>query len=187
MEKKEKIEFYFKVLSRYDQYIQLANSKASNHLTLLSSLLVAVTALMGWGLDVENIKSIEFKPLTCFLVGAYIFFLLFSFFWYKSCMKVLHPNRKNSKEIRNIIDEQQLSTIFYKDVDSYVSFDNFKEKVNKYTEEESLNDLLNQVHVMAHITNKKFDDYEKVNKWVSWVIVSSLLILLIIIVIKTGG
>lgn len=102
-------------------------------------------------------------------------------------MKVLHPNRKNSKEIRNIIDEQQLSTIFYKDVDSYVSFDNFKEKVNKYTEEESLNDLLNQVHVMAHITNKKFDDYEKVNKWVSWVIVSSLLILLIIIVIKTGG
>ncbi|WP_447500595.1 hypothetical protein [Acinetobacter oleivorans] len=187
MEKKEKIEFYFKVLSRYDQYIQLANSKASNHLTLLSSLLVAVTALMGWGLDVENIKSIEFKPLTCFLVGTYIFFLLFSFGWYKSCMKVLHPNRKNSKEIKNIIDEQQLSTIFYKDVDSYLSLDNYKIKVNKYTEEESLDDLLNQVHVMAHITNKKFDDYELLNKWVSWVIVSSLLIFLIIIVVKTGG
>ena len=40
---------------------------------------------------------------------------------------------------------------------------------------------------MAHVTNKKFDDYEKVSKWVTWVILSALLILLITTVIKTGG
>lgn len=30
MEKKEKIEFYFKVLQRFDQYIQLANTNVIN-------------------------------------------------------------------------------------------------------------------------------------------------------------
>ena len=83
--------------------------------------------------------------------------------------------------------ESDLSTIFYKDIDRYASSDNYKVKVHNNTELDSLNDLLNQVHVMAHVTNKKFDDYEAVNKWVTWVIVCALLILLIITVIKTGG
>jgi hypothetical protein len=187
MEIKEKIEFYFKVLSRFDQYIQLANTKASNHITLLSSLLVAVTALIGWGIDIQKLAKMEPQPLTCSVVIIYIFFLLFSFFWYQSCMKVIQPNRRSSKNTLDIMSESDLSTIFYKDIDRYASSDNYKVKVHNNTELDSLNDLLNQVHVMAHVTNKKFDDYEAVNKWVTWVIVCALLILLIITVIKTGG
>lgn len=64
MEIKEKIEFYFKVLGRFDQYIQLANTKASNHITLLSSLLVAVTALVGWGVDIQKLGKLEPQPHT---------------------------------------------------------------------------------------------------------------------------
>ena len=187
MEIKEKIEFYFKVLCRFDQYIQLANTKASNHITLLSSLLVAVTALVGWGVDIQKLGKLEPQPLICSVVIIYIFFLLFSYFWYKSCMKVIQPNRRSSKTTLDITDEHDLSTIFYKDIDKYASSNNYKVKVQNNNELDSLNDLLNQVHVMAHVTNKKFDDYEAVNKWVTWVILCALLILLITTVIKTGG
>jgi hypothetical protein len=187
MQVKEKIEFYFKVLGRFDQYIQLANTKASNHLTLLSSLLVAVTALVGWGVDIQKLGNMEPQPLMCSIIIIYIFFLLFSYCWYQSCMKVIQPNRRSSKSTLDIIDQEDLSTIFYKDIDRYTSPESYKTKVNNYTELESLNDLLNQVHVMAHVTNKKFDDYETVSKWVTWVILSALLILLITTVIKTGG
>ncbi|WEV50088.1 hypothetical protein OZX61_12040 (plasmid) [Acinetobacter sp. ESL0695] len=99
MEIKEKIEFYFKVLSRFDQYIQLANTKASNQITLLSSLLVAITALVGWGIDIQKLDKIEPQPLTCSVVIIYIFFYSFLFFWYKSCMKVIQPNRRSSKTV----------------------------------------------------------------------------------------
>lgn len=187
MENKEKIEFYFKVLGRFDQYIQLANTKASNHITLLSSLLVAVTALVGWGIDIEKLGTLEPHPLICSVIIIYIFFLLFSYGWYQSCMKVIHPNRRSSKDMQDILNEKDLSTIFYKDIDNHISPDSYREKVKNFTELDSLNDLLNQVHVMAHVANKKFDDYESVSKWVTWVILSSLLILLITTVIKTGG
>lgn len=89
--------------------------------------------------------------------------------------------------MQDILNEKDLSTIFYKDIDNHISPDSYREKVKNFTELDSLNDLLNQVHVMAHVANKKFDDYESVSKWVTWVILSSLLILLITTVIKTGG
>jgi len=74
MQINEKIEFYFKVLIRFDQYIQLANTKASNQITLLSSLLVAVTALVGWGVDIKKLGQLEPQPLICSAVIIYIFF-----------------------------------------------------------------------------------------------------------------
>ena len=79
-----------------------------------------------------------------------------------------------------------ISTMAYSFDKIYIS-NNYKVKVQNNNELDSLNDLLNQVHVMAHVTNKKFDDYEAVNKWVTWVILCALLILLITTVIKTGG
>lgn len=187
MQINEKIEFYFKVLARFDQYIQLANTKASNQITLLSSLLVAVTALVGWGIDIKKLGQLEPQPLICIAVIVYIFFLLFSYCWYKSCMKVIQPNRSSSKNLLDITNESDLSTMFYKDIDRYESAHNFKTKVQNSNELDLLNDLLSQVHVMAYVTNKKFDDYEAISKWVTWVILCALLILLITTVIKTGG
>lgn len=84
MEIKEKLNFISKYWSRFDQYIQLANTKASNHITLLSSLLVAVTALVGWGVDIQKLGKLEPQPLICSVVIIYIFFLLFSYFGTKA-------------------------------------------------------------------------------------------------------
>lgn len=169
---KEKIEFYFKVLSRYDQYIQLANTKASNHITLLSSMLAAITALVGWG--------ITFNKLDCFtgiIVFLYLIFLYLCYEWYKYCMAVIHPNRMRSANSTEPQNESELSTIFYSDVAKFLSFDSFKDQVNTKNESDQLRDLIHQVYIMAKVTDKKFDDYEKVNVMVRNTVICSILIL----------
>lgn len=62
----------------------------------------------------------------------------------------------------------------------------FKLLVDSRSEQEHFEDLINQIHVMAHITNQKFLDYKKVNKWVGISFVLLLVILLVSIVIRLG-
>lgn len=178
----DKFDFYFKVLARYDQYIQLANTKASNHITLLASMLVAVTALVGWGGDFTKINF-----CTSLIVFFYIIFLYLSYEWYSRCMAVIHPNR--SRNTANTVhqNEDELSLIFYSDVSKFSTFNNFKSKAINNTKDEHLDDLLHQVFIMAKVTEKKFDDYEKVNGFVTKTVLISLLILFVCLVNKLGA
>lgn len=169
----DKIDFYFKVLARYDQYVQLANTKASNQITFLSSILLAITTLVGWGISFDKIGS-----LSCLIIFLYVIFLFCCGEWYVHCMNVIQPNRKRSKSDSDaVIGEDDLSTIFYSDVAKFQNLESIKAKVQAKDEESHLDDLINQVYIMASVTEKKFDDYEKIKPWLMSAVVLSILIL----------
>jgi hypothetical protein len=175
----DKIEYYFKVLARYDQYIQLANTKASNHITLLASMLVAITALVGWGFDKNELG------LMMALVGfLYLLFLFACYEWYSSCMKVIRPNRSRNDGNTSHRSESELSTIFYSDVAKFTCFQSFKNQVDSKNDSDQINDLIHQVFIMAKVTEKKFDDYENVHSKVVASVILSVLILFFVVLIK---
>lgn len=178
----DKFDFYFKVIARYDQYINLANTKASNHITLLGTLLIAGTALIGWGINLDTDGGLKINGSQVLLIIAYLSFLVFSFMWYMSCMEVIQPNTKSSKDNNNPIK----SSIFFGDVDKYNEFNDFEIFVKGRSDNEHYDDLLNQVHTLAHITNQKFTAYRNVGKFVLLSFLSLLALLLISVVIRLG-
>jgi hypothetical protein len=177
----DKIEFYFKVLARYDLYVQLANTKASNLITFLSSILVAITALVGWGVSFNNMDILD-----CLIIVLYMIFLFCCVEWYIHCMNVIQPNRKRSKVESALAedDEDELSTIFYSDVAKFKDLQSIKNKVNAKDGQSHLDDLINQVYIMASVTEKKFDEYEKIQPWLISAVVLSLFILLLTCISK---
>lgn len=178
----DRYDFYFRVLERYDQYINLANTKASNHITLLGSLAVAATALVGWGLNLDTTKKIDLNSVQVLLIISFIAYIFCSINWYLRCMAVIQPNTKGSKGTSS----QLTSSIFFSDVDSFKNPIDFNNLVNSRSDAEHFKDLINQIHVMAHITNQKFIDYKKVNKWVILSFIFLLVILLISMIIRLG-
>ncbi|NWK61394.1 hypothetical protein HYI12_02085 [Acinetobacter sp. SwsAc3] len=178
----DKIDFYFKVLARYDLYVQLANTKASNHITLLASILASVSALVGWGLAFD-------KPSFCMaiIVFLYIIFLYRCYEWYSSCMKVIEPNRKRNDGNTEHKSENELSSIFYSDVSKFRSFDSFKAEAVSRNDDDHLEDLIQQVSIMAKVTEKKYDDYEKVNGHVIHAVLLGCLILFFICIAKLNS
>lgn len=175
----DKIDFYFKVLARYDQYVQLANTKASNQITFMSSILLAITALVGWGINFEKITA-----LTSVIGFLYLIFLFFCYQWYTHCIAVIQPNRTRSSTNDTAVTVNNLSTIFYSDVAKFTSVEIIKETVKNKDPDSHLEDLINQVYIMAKVTEKKFDDYEKVKSWLSSAIVVSIIILFLTCVSK---
>lgn len=178
----DKVDFYFRVLARYDLYVQLANTKASNHITLLASILASVSALVGWGLKFD--KPSFYMAIIIFL---YIIFLYKCYEWYSSCMKVIQPNRKRNDGNTKHKSEDELSSIFYSDVSKFNSIENFKEEVINRDEITHLEDLIQQVSIMAKVTEKKYDDYEKVHSHVICTVFLACIILFLICVIKLSG
>lgn len=178
----DKVDFYFKVLARYDQYVQLANTKASNHITLLASMLAATTALVGWG---GTFETPTFP--TAIIVFLYIIFLYNCYEWYNSCMKVIEPNRTRNLDNSEHKNEEELSCIFYSDVSKFSDFENFKDQALKRSDDEYLADLIHQVSNMARVTEKKFNDCEGVNSYVKSAVLISIVILFFSVVNKIGG
>lgn len=170
----DKIDFYFKVLARYDLYVQLANTKASNQITFLSSILVAITALVGWGVSFNNMNI-----LGIIIIVLYGIFLYCCGEWYVHCMNIIQPNRKRSTNDSDVeIDEDDLSTIFYSDVAKFNDIHRIKTKILTKDDQSHLDDLINQVYIMANVTEKKFNDYEKIQPWLMSAVVLSIFILL---------
>jgi len=178
----DKIDFYFKVLARYDLYVQLANTKASNHITLLASILASVSALVGWGLVFDNPSF-----LMAIIIFLYIIFLYRCYEWYCCCMKVIEPNRKRNDQNTPPKSEDELSSIFYSDVSKFKNITDFKESVLKRDENDHLNDLIQQVSIMAKVTEQKYDDYQKVNGNVIYTVVLASIILFLVCITKLNN
>lgn len=66
----------------------------------------------------------------------------------------------------------------------FTSVETIKETVKNKDPDSHLEDLINQVYIMAKVTEKKFDDYEKIKCWLSSAIVVSIIILFLTCVSK---
>ena len=103
------------------------------------------------------------------------------------CINVIQPNKKRSKSDSNSdvkINEDELSTIFYSDVAKFKDLQSIKDKVEAKDEQSHLDDLINQVYIMASVTEKKFDNYQKIQPWLISAVVISIFILLLTCISK---
>lgn len=186
METSHKIEYYFKVLSRLDQYIQLADSKATIYQAILASVLTAVTALFSWGLSIKlpNTAILSFSFSQTLMIISYIFFLMFCILWYSAITKVVNPDTSRTNE-NQIIDTNYVSTIFFEDIKGFNTHKEFIDRSVNLSEEQSLADLLIQIHVVSRIVSTKYDNYKKIRKWMTIAVINSLVLAIIIIQIKS--
>lgn len=145
-------------ISRFDHYIELANNKANWLLTSLFTLLLGVFALIGYSDIIKNITNgnhiiihiITFLNIASFL--ALIFFNIQAFYYLNF---VLNSNLK--------LHLGGNSIIFFGDI-SNKSFPDFSKKIDELDENRTIEDLKEQVYILADITNTKHQNIIKVNK-----------------------
>ena len=134
-------------ISRFDHYIELANNKANWLLTSLFTLLLGVFALIGYSDIIKNITNgnhIIIHIITFFNIQAF-YYLNF----------VLNSNLK--------LHLGGNSIIFFGDI-SNKSFPDFSKKIDELDENRTIEDLKEQVYILADITNTKHQNIIKVNK-----------------------
>jgi len=142
---KEKIDFLFDIIKRYDHYIATTNFKVGLMMSFVSAIII--------GLSVQVIsigsKSCQHKILyytTIILCLLTIFFALISVF---KLLKVIFPNTKTYIA--------KTSLIFYGDVAQINGgCHGFKKSIDSMTTQEFLKDLSEQTFILACITDEKF-------------------------------
>lgn len=185
METHQKIDFYLNVLNRLDDYIQLADSKASIHQAVLASMLTSVTTLFSWAINLKQSQPINgyFSGSQTLMIIIYIIFIVLSILWYSAISKVIGPKLDRVRKGEFI--DHYISTIYFNDINSFATHKDFKDKAINLNDEEILEDLLIQIHIISDIVSAKYSSYLKINKWLNLVVITALVLIVIVIKIKS--
>lgn len=177
MDVKDKIDFYFNVLTRYDEQINLAHTKATNIATFIVTFAIAMAGFIGWAINFDQYKDIFTMILILGIIAIACIVQV-----YLLCMKVIKPKTIKSK-VNNCIGA---STIFYGDVDN-LDCATYVESVKNIQADELLKDLSQQVHVVAHVTNDKFSYFGAIYQWVNIALGVSSLLVIAVLIAKFGA
>ncbi|KFE51170.1 hypothetical protein IV02_13225 [Pseudomonas syringae] len=139
----------FRIVNRYDHYIELANNKANFLLAFLVSINLAVAALLGY-IDIFKFELVS----PCVNIFKVLVLLVYLFFIGAGCRvlfflyRVILPNTSSPSSTTP-------SSIFFGDVASLTP-DNYAGVIDKLSEGEFVRDLSFQANVMAGIVSDKF-------------------------------
>lgn len=168
---KEKLEMLFKIISRYDFYINSANSKASiiiawNGIIIGSVLLkynsiIALYCKPEWAYYVSNI----------FLAGLAVSGIFSIFFVFKVVTPFLSSSDSKKGSPRSLI--------FFGDV-SEITHEEYARRASVLTYEEALSDSALQAHILATGLSRKMKDMQKSIRAVN----CGLLIIILLILLK---
>lgn len=171
IEPKEKLEMLFKIISRYDFYINSTNSKASIIIawngTIIGSVLLKYNSIIAlyckpeWAYYISNI----------FLVGLAISGILSIVFVFK----VVNPFLSSSDSKKG----SPKSLIFFRDV-SEITHEEYARRASELTYGEALSDSILQAHILATGLSRKMKDMQQS----IWAINCGLLIIFLLIVLK---
>lgn len=145
----------FKIIERYDHYINIANNKANYLLAFIVSLSVAVAALIGYS---ETLRFSFETPITNILktlaILTYVVNLFFSIQIIHGIHKIIFPNTSSPITATK-------SNIFFGDVASrsHVEYSN---SIKRVTPEELQEDLSYQANALAKIVGEKFRHQKRV-------------------------
>lgn len=141
-----------KVLDTTNQWIFNCDTKAS---IILAALGVFISIILSTEIGrfitkiikscISNITVCNVTYLCCFLVGVGLFVAGI----YK-LMKVLIPT----------INKKHKSIMFFGNVASYPTFDDYCDTVRSYSDKEATEDLLHQIYAVSVICNQKFEHYK---------------------------
>lgn len=163
-------------LENINNWINNSDTKASIILALIGvilSILLTNDMLLNKYVDLFKvvIKDINFSDF------LYIIFVLISlillFLGLYRLIKVLIPTLKAK------IDSNKPSHTYFGSISNFSSSIEFKESLKKTTEEELMDDILNQVYINSVICNNKFNNFKNGLKY-SFVGLVSVIILFII-------
>lgn len=160
----EKIDTFFKVLGRYDHYINTANTKT----TVLTSFLIAVIA----GISLRLVLLLKEPKIAyyCDLLNPYVWSLATICLSLLAIIFAFIQLRPNTSS-----DANYQSMIFYGDVAKH-EYSAFLAAVNKATPQNILDDLARQVHAVAEVTDNKFKYLKRVTTIIVWFVIPSLIL-----------
>ena len=155
MNSNEKIDYLFKILLRFDHYINVANTKALGLATVLVTLYIALISFFGTSV-LSNIKVLnEMSFAYCISFSVLVFISFSAFFSFNSALKVIFPDLRNIKNI-----ETYKSNIFFGDISSRELKD-FKNEISNLSYDIYIDDLENQVYTLSCIVKDKFKNMNK--------------------------
>ncbi len=166
----DRIDVLFRIIERYDNYIEVANNKANYVLAFVVSLSVAVTALLGYSevlqfkLDSAFLNILKVLSLLAFLVN--LFYLMRILF---GIHNIIFPNTSSPKHLEK-------SKIFFGDVAS-LDHESYAASVINMSSEDFELDLSFQVSALAKIVDEKFKFQKDVMAIVSRQYIGSALVM----------
>lgn len=166
-----KINFFFEVLKRYDQYIATANAKAN--------LLFAFIGVIIFGV-VLRISTLNGLGVSCFtvlfsIVSFLTIFVCLYAAWF--LLQIVLPDLST--------DSNSQSLIFFGDVARNTWAGEYVELVGKVDKVQILEDLSSQVYFVAKVAKHKFQYLTKASKVVKYYILPLLFLLILLFII--GG
>lgn len=177
MNTKDKINFYFNVLTRLDANIATADAKSNSSLTYLFAILTFLVGIVGSYIGSLEKLSIEcLNGMDAFIIIVVIIDIFLFVMWYSACIEVINPNLQTTE---NENDNYQ-SVIFFKSIRS-LEMQDFISYTRELNEQEQLSDLLKQIHIVSVIVDKKYENFIKIHKWVVMTTFVFLFILLLIL------
>lgn len=174
----DKIDILFRVIERYDHYIEIANNKANYLLAFVISVSVAIAALVGYS---DILKFEISSPFSSILKTIVILISVLNVFFVMQILlgihRIIFPN--TSSPITHM-----KSKIFFGDVAS-LSHLEYAESVKTATCENFQEDLSFQANALANIVGEKFKNQKSVMQIASrQYIFSSLIISILCGIIK---
>lgn len=174
MEANAKMEQLWKVMQRYDQYINATNTKATIILTFNSLIISGL--LLKWS-DLITM----YKPIPCFVIISAFFLItiafasLYSLFY---AFKVVNPYL-----VSPLKPQEYHSKIYFGHVSMFETGEDFAKSIDKSDAECFFTDLCYQVHILAKGITQKYERLKKSFQIIEYCMIPALFILLILKII----
>lgn len=169
----DKVDSLFRVIERYDHYIEIANNKANYVLAFVISLSVAIAALLGYA---DILKFNIDAPLVNIIKSLAVFIYVVSLFFVMQILlgvhRIIFPNTSSPSAPTK-------SIVFFGDVAS-LSHTDYADSVKGMTCEGLQEDLSFQANALARIVEEKFKNQKHVMEIISRQYIISMLIISIL-------
>lgn len=171
---KDKIDFLFDIIKRYDHYIATTNFKVGLMMSFVSAIILGLT-IRVFSNDIGG------KELSCFYFFSVLFSIItiiLSFFAAINLLRVIFPNTKNHNGTRSLI--------FFGDVSTYENgIEGYTRDLKKASSENLLEDLSRQTFIVAEIVNEKFRVLKIATRIMIYGVIPFLLISLFTLIIES--
>ncbi|MEG9622004.1 hypothetical protein [Pseudomonas guariconensis] len=151
----DKNDALFKIISRYDHYIEIANNKANYILASVISVNIALAALLGYAEILKfNISSPYTNIIKALGILSYLAFIIFSGVILLGVHKIIFPNTSSPSTSKP-------SDVFFGDV-AKRDHEQYALDIKSLTTSDFTQDLSFQANALAKIVEDKFKNQKAV-------------------------
>ncbi len=165
MKKNNKYDFskeeYLNILDRIISFINNCDNKSSIILGVFGILFTIFFTNSGFSILISIISTIIIKVNyinLLYLTGLFSFLIICILGLTKIAMVLI--GKINNEKFKDI-DLNTKSVIYFNNIANNTSFNQYKNRIINYTEDEFLNDIISQIYINSVICNLKFKNYNQ--------------------------